>query len=428
MIGAQVYLWGTRIGFVAFDDTTGLGSFEYDTAFLASGIEVSPIMMPLSGRVFVFPELPRKSFHGLPGLLSDSLPDKFGNAVIDAWLRRQGRSPESFNPVERLCYTGSRGMGALEYVPALGPNPKESESIEIDGLVKLASDILQDRESMHIQYTENAMAEIIKVGTSAGGARAKAVIAWNKETGDIRSGQIQAGDGYEYWLIKFDDVKGNGDKEGDDGPQYTKIEYAYYLMAKDAGIQMSECQLFHENGRSHFMTRRFDRDLITGAKYHMQTLGGIAHFDFNQPSAYSYEQAVEVMRRLRLSNKEISQFFRRMVFNVFARNQDDHVKNISFLMDRTGKWSLSPAYDMTYAYNPGGTWTGAHQMTINGKQSAIEMQDLLTSGHIMGLRKAEIDNIITDVRTSLSKWDQFAESAGLPEQITRKILNQFEII
>lgn len=428
MIGAQVYLWGTRIGFVAFDDTTGLGSFEYDTAFLASGIEVSPIMMPLSGRVFVFPELPRKSFHGLPGLLSDSLPDKFGNAVIDAWLRRQGRSPESFNPVERLCYTGSRGMGALEYVPALGPNPKESESIEIDGLVKLASDILQDRESMHIQYTENAMAEIIKVGTSAGGARAKAVIAWNKETGDIRSGQIQAGDGYEYWLIKFDDVKGNGDKEGYDGPQYTKIEYAYYLMAKDAGIQMSECQLFHENGRSHFMTRRFDRDLITGAKYHMQTLGGIAHFDFNQPSAYSYEQAVEVMRRLRLSNKEISQFFRRMVFNVFARNQDDHVKNISFLMDRTGKWSLSPAYDMTYAYNPGGTWTGAHQMTINGKQSAIEMQDLLTSGHIMGLRKAEIDNIITDVRTSLSKWDQFAESAGLPEQITRKILNQFEII
>lgn len=428
MIGAQVYLWGTRIGFVAFDDTTGLGSFEYDTAFLASGIEVSPIMMPLSGRVFVFPELPRKSFHGLPGLLSDSLPDKFGNAVIDAWLRRQGRSPESFNPVERLCYTGSRGMGALEYVPALGPNPKESESIEIDGLVKLASDILQDRESMHIQYTENAMAEIIKVGTSAGGARAKAVIAWNKETGDIRSGQIQAGDGYEYWLIKFDDVKGNGDKEGDDGPQYTKIEYAYYLMAKDAGIQMSECQLFHENGRSHFMTRRFDRDLITGAKYHMQTLGGIAHFDFNQLGAYSYEQAVEVMRRLRLSNKEISQFFRRMVFNVFARNQDDHVKNISFLMDRTGKWSLSPAYDMTYAYNPGGTWTGAHQMTINGKQSAIEMQDLLTSGHIMGLRKAEIDNIITDVRTSLSKWDQFAESAGLPEQITRKILNQFEII
>ena len=428
MIGAQVYLWGTRIGFVAFDDTTGLGSFEYDTAFLASGIEVSPIMMPLSGRVFVFPELPRKSFHGLPGLLSDSLPDKFGNAVIDAWLRRQGRSPESFNPVERLCYTGSRGMGALEYVPALGPNPKESESIEIDGLVKLASDILQDRESMHIQYTENAMAEIIKVGTSAGGARAKAVIAWNKETGDIRSGQIQAGDGYEYWLIKFDDVKGNGDKEGDDGPQYTKIEYAYYLMAKDAGIQMSECQLFHENGRSHFMTRRFDRDLITGAKYHMQTLGGIAHFDFNQPSAYSYEQAVEVMRRLRLSNKEISQFFRRMVFNVFARNQDDHVKNISFLMDRTGKWSLSAAYDMTYAYNPGGTWTGAHQMTINGKQSAIDMQDLLTSGHIMGLRKAEIDSIIADVRTSLSKWDQFAESAGLPEQITGKISNQFEII
>ena len=427
MIGAEVYLWGTRIGIVAFDDSTGLGSFEYDTACLASEIEVSPIMMPLSRRVFVFPELPRKSFHGLPGLLADSLPDKFGNAVIDAWLRTQGRSPDSFNPVERLCYTGSRGMGALEYVPALGPNPRESESIEIDGLVKLASEILQNRENMHIPYTENAMAEIIKVGTSAGGARAKAVIAWNKVTGDIRSGQIQAGDGYEYWLIKFDDVSGNGDKEGNDGPQYTKIEYAYYLMAKDAGLQMSECQLFHENGRSHFMTRRFDRDPMTGAKFHMQTLGGIAHFDFNQSGVYSYEQAVEVMRRLRFSNKEISQFYRRMVFNVFARNQDDHVKNISFLMDRTGKWSLAPAYDITYAYNPGGMWTGAHQMTINGKQSAIDLQDLFTSGHIMGLRKTDIENIISNVRTSLTQWDKFAESAGLPEQVAEKISKQFEI-
>ena len=332
MTVAEIIMWGTKIGTVVFDRETGLGSFEYDPAFLSSGIEVSPLAMPLSRRVYAFPELARQSFHGLPGLLADSLPDKFGNAIIDAWLQSQGRSPSSFDPVERLCYTGSRGMGALEYVPARGPSPLESESIEIDRLVRLASDILRSREDMHVTAGESAMQELIRVGTSAGGARAKAVIAWNEQTGDIRSGQIDAGKGYEYCLIKFDGVSKNGDKEGDDAPQYTKIEYAYYLMAQNAGISMSECRLYEENGRYHFMTRRFDRDLSTGAKLHMQSLGGIAHFDFNLPGAYSYEQAAQVMRQIRISNTEISQFYRRMVFNVLARNQDDHVKNVSFLM------------------------------------------------------------------------------------------------
>lgn len=425
MTAAEVWLWGTKIGTVSFDDSTGFGAFEYDPAFLLSGIEVSPITMPLSGRVYSFPELERKSFHGLPGLLADSLPDKFGNAVIDAWLQAQGRSPETFNPVERLCYTGRRGIGALEYVPATGPSATETESIEIANLVQLASDILQSREDLHIAMGPNAMQEIIRVGTSAGGARAKAIIAWNETTGDIRSGQIDVGKGYGYWLIKFDGVSKNGDKEGDDAPEYTKIEYAYHLMAKHAGIIMSECRLYEENGRYHFMTRRFDRNAETGDKLHMQSLGGMAHFDFNQPGAYSYEQAARVMRQIGISMKEISQFYRRMIFNILARNQDDHVKNISFLMDRSGHWSLSPAYDITYAYNPDGMWTGSHQMSTNGKRDFFTLEDLLASAKNMGIKKAEAQRIISEVQDSLRHWEQFAQEAALKEKTTLEISRQF---
>lgn len=425
MTTAEVMLWGTKIGTVAFDDNSGLGSFEYDPAFLTSGIEVSPIAMPLSRRVYTFPELARQSFHGLPGLLSDSLPDKFGNAVIDAWLRSRGRSPESFNPVERLCYTGSRGMGALEYVPARGPSATESERIEIDKLVQLASQVLRSREKMHVSAGENAMQEIIKVGSSAGGARAKAVIAWNEQTGDIRSGQIEAGKGYDYWLMKFDGVSGNGDKEGEDAPQYTRIEYGYYLMASDAGIAMSDCRLYEEQGRFHFMTRRFDREAKTGGKLHMQSLGAIAHFDFNQPGVYSYEQAAQVMRRLRISATEISQFYRRMVFNVLARNQDDHVKNISFLMDRKGIWRLAPAYDVTYAYNPDGMWTGTHQMSINGKRDRITRQDLMDAAKHMGIKQAEAEQAIAAVGESLTRWYDFADKANITDRTAHQIAAQF---
>ena len=425
MTTAEVMLWGTKIGTVAFDDNSGLGSFEYDPAFLTSGIEVSPIAMPLSRRVYTFPELARQSFHGLPGLLSDSLPDKFGNAVIDAWLRSRGRSPESFNPVERLCYTGSRGMGALEYVPARGPSATESERIEIDKLVQLASQVLRSREKMHVSAGENAMQEIIKVGSSAGGARAKAVIAWNEQTGDIRSGQIEAGKGYDYWLMKFDGVSGNGDKEGEDAPQYTRIEYGYYLMAGDAGIAMSDCRLYEEQGRFHFMTRRFDREAKTGGKLHMQSLGAIAHFDFNQPGVYSYEQAAQVMRRLRISATEISQFYRRMVFNVLARNQDDHVKNISFLMDRKGIWRLAPAYDVTYAYNPDGMWTGTHQMSINGKRDRITRQDLMDAAKHMGIKQAEAEQAIAAVGESLTRWYDFADKANITDRAAHQIAAQF---
>ena len=425
MTFAEVILWGTKIGTAAFDHSTGLGSFEYEPAFLASGIEVAPITMPLSRRVFRFPELEKQSFHGLPGLLADSLPDKFGNAVINAWLESQGRSPESFDPVERLCYTGARGMGALEYRPANGPSAEKSESIAIDRLVQFASDILNSREKIQIKVSENTMQEIIKVSSSAGGARAKGLIAWNEETGDIRSGQINAGEGYDYWLIKFDGVSKNGDREGEDPPHYTKIEYAYHLMAKDAGIAMSECRLYEENGRHHFMTRRFDRNPRTGDKYHLLSLGGMAHFDFNQPGAYSYEQAALVMRQLRLSNKELAQFFRRAVFNVLARNQDDHVKNISFLMDRTGHWSLSPAYDITYSYNPGGMWTGSHQMCINGKRESIERSDLLACAKSMGIKKSVAEQAIHEVQSSVNNWMTFAETAGVKEEVAKQIAGQF---
>lgn len=425
MTVAEVILWGTKIGTIVFDDYNRLGAFEYDSEFLRSGIEVSPIVMPLSRRVYTFPELSKQSFHGLPGLLADSLPDKFGNAVINAWLQGQGRSPESFNPVERLCYTGNRGMGALEYVPARGPVVRESEKIELEKLVQLASDILGSRENMHLTVGENSIQEIIRVGSSAGGARAKAVIAWNEKTGDIRSGQIEAEKGYGYWLIKFDGVEKNGDKEGEDVVQYTRIEYAYYLMAKDAGILMNECRLYEEKGRYHFMTRRFDRNPVTGGKIHMQSLGGLAHFDFNQPGAYSYEQAVRVMHQIRLSNQEIAQFYRRMVFNVLARNQDDHVKNISFLMERNGDWHLAPAYDVTYAYNPEGMWTGSHQMTVNGKREDITRGDLLACAKSMGLKKTNAEQIIEDVGKSISEWEKFADKANLKNSLVRYIAGQF---
>ena len=428
MTFATVYLWGTKVGVVAFDDQTGIGSFEYERSFLSSGIELSPIVMPLSTRVYSFPELPRRSFHGLPGLLADSLPDKFGNAVIDAWLQSEGRSPESFDPVERLCYTGERGMGALEYVPAIGPSPSETERINLSSLARLASDILRSRKGIRVPAGKGAMNEIIRVGTSAGGARAKAVVAWNERTGDFRSGQVSAGEGYDHWLVKFDGVSENRDKEDYDPPQYTRIEYAYYLMASAAGINMEECRLYEEGGLYHFMTRRFDRVRGTGDKLHMQTLAGIAHYDFNLPGGYSYEQAAGVIRQMSISQDEIKQFYRRMVFNVLARNQDDHTKNISFLMDRNGLWSLSPAYDVTYAYNPDGMWTGHHQMTINGKVDGITKEDLLASAKHMGLRKVAAEQAIAAVMDSISKWPEYAETAELSDQTQFRLKQSFVLI
>jgi len=415
---ARVLLWGRTIGAVSIADDSEVAAFQYDPAFARSGIEVAPLMLPLSDRVYQFPELPRTAFHGLPGLLADSLPDRFGNALIDAWLATQGRTADSFNAVERLCYTGARGMGALEFVPTLGPGPQRATTIEIDALVRLASDVLTQRSALHSRLAdgdqEKALNDILRVGTSAGGARAKAVIAWHPQTGEVRSGQVTAGDGFEYWLLKFDGVAGNKDKELDDPKGYGAIEYAYHLMAKAAGIEMAECRLLEENGRRHFMAKRFDR-LPGGGKVHMQSLGALAHFDYNLAGAYSYEQALLVIRQLQLPMADIEQQFRRMVFNIVARNQDDHVKNSALLMNQRGQWALAPAFDLTYSYNPSGTWTARHQMTLNGKRDGFTLADFKQCAHTAMMKRGRSDRIVAEVTAAVARWPEFAAAANVAE-------------
>jgi serine/threonine-protein kinase HipA len=417
---AEVRLWGSRIGAVFLEDGSDIAVFEYDPAFARSGIQVSPLTMPLGPERYVFPALNPDTFHGLPGLLADSLPDRFGNALIDAWLAGQGRRPESFNAVERLSYVGTRGMGALEFAPARGPRRSPNEEIHIGKLVELASEVLTRREELVTSLAhgrdEDAMREILSVGTSAGGARAKAVVAWNPYTNELRSGQIDLSPGFEHWLLKFDGVESNRDKDRLADPQgYGAIEYAYSNMAKEAGIAMTECQLLEENGRRHFMTRRFDRDK-RGGKRHMQSLCGLAHFDFNQAGAYSYEQAFLVMRDLGLPHSATEQLFRRMVFNVIARNQDDHVKNIAFLMDQAGIWELAPAFDITYAYRPDSRWTSQHQMSLNGKRDDFTRQDLRELGRRVTLKRGRAEDILEEVLEVVSRWPSFAAEANVSSQ------------
>ncbi len=413
---AEVRLWGRTIGAVSLAAGSDVAAFEYAPAFAQSGIEVSPITMPLSRRVYTFPELSRQTFYGLPGLLADSLPDKFGHVLINAWLATQGRQPDSFNVIERLCYTGERGMGALEFAPVTGPQARQSSTIQIDKLVALAADILTHRNHLQVSFADanrqQALADILRVGTSAGGARAKAVIAWNPATNEVRSGQVPADEGFEYWLLKFGGVSGNRDKELEDPQGYGVIEYAYYLMARDCGIDISECRLFEENGRRHFMTRRFDR-LANGGKLHMQSLGALAHYDFSMAGAYSYEQALLVIRQMGLPMAAIEQQFRRMVFNIVARNQDDHVKNIAFLMDKSGHWSLSPAFDVVYSFNPAGRWTARHQMTLNGKHDDFTMDDFKACAKAASMKRGRAETMVEEVRETVSRWKDFADEAGV---------------
>ena len=415
---ARVRLWGRTIGAVALEEGRDHAAFQYALGFAASGIELSPLVMPLSDRVYEFPALSRNTFHGLPGLLADSLPDKFGNSLIDAWLATQGRTPESFGAIERLCYTGTRGMGALEFAPVLGPRPRTATKVRIDALVRLASDVLTHRDEMQATFAgpvrEKALNDILRVGTSAGGARAKAVIAWNRETNEVRSGQIAAGEGFEYWLLKFDGVTGNRDKELEDPKGYGAIEYAYHLMAKAAGVTMTECRLLEEGGRRHFMTRRFDR-LAGGEKLHMQSLCALAHFDFNHAGAYAYEQALLTIRRLGLPMAAVEEQFRRMVFNIVARNQDDHAKNIAFLMDRQGRWSLAPAFDVTYSYNPSGAWTSTHQMTLNGKRDGFTLEDFRTCARSALMKRGRAETIVEQVTAAVRRWPEFAAAGGLAD-------------
>ncbi|MFT5339675.1 MAG: serine/threonine-protein kinase HipA [Cyanobium sp.] len=424
MTVAAVELWGTRIGAVALPDSNGVASFEYEPSFLASGIQLAPLMMALAARVYSFPELQRRTFRGLPGLLADSLPDRFGNNLINAWLARQGRTPESFDAVERLCYTGQRGMGALEFKPVQGPSAQTSGAIQISELVALASEILSQQQGLATSFQgperEEALQTILRVGTSAGGARAKALIVWNASTGEVRSGQLEAPPGFSHWLLKFDGVSGNKDKELEDPQGYGLIELAYSRMARAAGITMTDCRLLEENGRQHFMTRRFDRD-DAGNKLHMQSLGALAHFDYNEPGSYSYEQAFLVMRQLQLPMQALEEQYRRMVFNLIARNQDDHVKNIAFLMDRDGQWSLSPAFDITWSFNPAGDWTATHQMSVNGKRDQFTRADLLAVGRSAQLKRGRAEAIAEEVIAAVRDWPLYAAEANVREESCSQI-------
>ncbi len=414
---AEVILWGRTIGAVALDTSGDAARFEYAAGFVSSGIQLSPIVMPLSKRVYTFPELPRNTWHGLPGLLADSLPDRFGNLLINAWLATQGRSPDSFNAVERLCYTGKRGMGALEYKPVIGPSATESVKVDVAALVALASEALQNRSRLSVSFEgsekKRALRDILRVGTSAGGARAKAVIAWNPVTGEVRSGQVGVDEGFEHWILKFDGVTGTGGDELTDPLGFGAVEYAYYHMATAAGIAMSQCRLLEEHGRRHFMTRRFDRP-GGNMKLHMQSLCGLAHFDFNMAGAYGYEQAFQVMRLMKLPMEDIEQLFRRMVFNIMARNQDDHTKNIAFLMDRSGRWRLAPAFDVTYSYNPDGEWTAKHQMSVNGKLDGFKAEDFSACAQTAGLKRNREKHLLAEVRKAVLRWPDFAVDAGIP--------------
>ena len=411
---ARVNIWGTMVGAVAWDDARDHATFEFDEAFLKKGLDLSPLKMPLeesrkSRMIYSFPSLNRETYKGLPGLLADSLPDRFGNTLIEVWLARQGRDPDSFNSVERLCYTGRRGMGALEYEPAIHPFDETSHELDIKELVDLAKAILAERKNLKVNIRDKSgegLLEIFRVGTSAGGARAKAIIAYDKKTGDVRSGQIDGLEDYEYWIIKFDGVN---DKQLGDPKGYGKIEYAYHLMAQDCGIKMTDAELLREGGRAHFMSKRFDREGVK--KLHMQTLCAIAHLDYNDPLANSYEQAFQAMRQLKLPHTDMEEFYRRMAFNVIARNQDDHTKNISFLMDENGAWKLSPAYDVTYAYDPKNRWMKAHQMSLNGKRDGIKRSDLLEVARSMNVKKS--GEIIDRILETVSHWVTYAKKADV---------------
>ena len=414
---AKVKMYGLAVGTFSWDSRYDIARFEYDDDFVGKGFEPSPIMMPVRpGRVYSFGDLDKDTFKGLPGMLADSLPDTYGRALFDRWLSLLGRT--SSNPIETLYFLGNRCMGALEFEPALSNGLESNQLIEIDSLVEVAKNALSEKESFGTNMNDDrkaAIADILRLGTSAGGQRAKAIIAYNKATGEVRSGQLNVPDGFDYYLIKLDGVSAEaGFKETEN---FGRLEYSFYKLVKECGIDMSECSLIEENGRAHFLTKRFDRE--NGRKVHMQTLCGIAHYDYRVHRAYSYEQAFNVMRTLRLPYSEAQEMFKRMVFNVILRNQDDHTKNISFLMDERGKWRLSPAYDMGYAYNPNGGWTATHQMSINGKFDNIARKDLIECAAKNNIKGA--NEIIDRIKEAASNWARIALECEVPKEMINAI-------
>ncbi|HEY7403846.1 MAG TPA: type II toxin-antitoxin system HipA family toxin [Candidatus Angelobacter sp.] len=423
----EVRVWDQRVGAVALDPRLGYYVFAYAPEWQRTGIELAPLTMPLDdpqGK-FVFPNLPLPTFQRLPGMLADALPDEFGNALVDAWMAEHGVSKSEVTPIDRLAYMAKRGTGALEFRPARGPIHETSTPVELQSLVEDARKLIQG-DLAQDAHARAALANLIHVGTSAGGARAKAVIAWNPTTNEIRSGQFDAPEGFEHWLLKLDGV--GKDAELGTGADYGRIEYAYHLMAKQAGIEMSPCRLLEENGRAHFMTRRFDREVIQGktVKHHMQTLCAMDHMDFKQRATHAYAQLFLVIERLKLGDAALEQVFRRMAFNVMARNCDDHTKNFAFRLKQGGDWELSPAYDVTHAYNPKGDWTYQHLLSVNGKFDEITRDDLLAEADRFLVPHRQ--EALADVRAAVENWPEFAQKAGLSNEVAERVARDFRVV
>ncbi len=429
---AFVKIWNQTIGAVSWDENSELASFEYDPKFKEKGWDLAPIKIPIKSgnRIFSFPELRSSrnreynTFKGLPGLLADVLPDKYGNQLINVWLAQQGRPENSMNPVEQLCFIGTRGMGALEFEPAQFKQNKRAFQVEINSLVNIAQKMLSKRERFETNLSDNeqqAMMEILKIGTSAGGARPKAIIAYNKNTGHVKSGQTNVPKGFEHWLIKLDGVS---DAQFGESKGYGRVELAYYKMAKDCGIDIMESQLLEENNRAHFMTKRYDRG-EENKKHHIQTFCAMQHYDFNEVNSFSYEQLFQTMRILHLPYPQAEQMYRRMVFNVIAKNCDDHTKNFAFRLKKDSDWELAPAYDLCHAYRPDSIWVSQHALSINGKRKGISKDDLITFAKSMNIKKS--DKIITEINEKVSLWNNYAEetkvNAELRDSIKKTLLN-----
>jgi serine/threonine-protein kinase HipA len=418
---AYINLWEERVGAVAWDANTQMASFEYDQKFITNNWEVAPLKMPISQakQIFSFPDLVRNAtFKGLPGLLADVMPDKYGNQLINAWLAQNGRPENSLNPVELLCFIGTRGMGALEFEPVNFKSNQTAFSIEMDNLVKITQEVINNRKDFETnlnQEEQKALLDILKIGTSAGGARPKAIIAFNEKTGVIKSGQAKAPKGFNHWLIKLDGVS---ESQFGSSTGYGRVEMAYYLMAKACGIEMTECRLLEENGRAHFMTKRFDRE-EGDIKHHIQTFCAMQHFDFNNVNSYSYEQLFQTMRLLKLPYLQAEQMFRRMVFNVMARNCDDHTKNFAFRLRKNQDWELTPAYDICHAFRPGSEWVSEQALSINGKRSNISKEDIVTIAKSMNIKKGT--EIIQRTSEIIKKWTDFAEETKVEPKLKEAI-------